>query len=579
MRALGTFAILVVLAASLTAQSAKVKDWSPATSVANHSKEAQMWMENANVLTQEIIEDGTANLPPYNDFVMNARLAEAWWKVDQRRARKYLGASVAIARDHEAETPIEGFKRLFVAVTVMQIITPLDRNRSEVMLDAILTQATRLGPQAKSEDEQRARAYFADLIVETVSSYEATTIEQRAKLFRAMIKLGVVDNVVPILIEVYRKSPAVGDQLYSEALDEFSNGNASVRLLEALATVPLAESELSISSTVKDKMLKLAADAIESATANGVSEETCKPVMGLAMRVLYFPTGTEDKVRGIVEQCKAAYSDKADQMRIDAALDQKHDFGSAEDALRLAENESDLARKAAYKLTAAGMLADKDPDRAMSILDGLSPEEKEKMPWLEDARENIEAGAIDKFSKTHDYGGLQRLINHSPSPSRTALAIAKATQKGDPAYAASLLPIIVSRLGEGRLNVSEFYIEVVNYVAKSSRPTTPVVFREAMRGINAGVKEFIRGQTPPPAKGDFKRTSFWWQLEPPKLPSLLDVMDQRSTRLTIDTLKFPMARASMRLWLLKIELAAYEAAFQSEKKRPNKTPTDSTVTH
>jgi hypothetical protein len=86
-----------------------------------------------------------------------------------------------------------------------------------------------------------------------------------------------------------------------------------------------------------------------------------------------------------------------------------------------------------------------------------------------------------------------------------------------------------------------------------------------MKGINSGVEEFIRGQTPPPPKGAFKRTSFWWQLEPAKLPGLLDVIDQRNARLSIDTLKFPMARTSMRLWLLRSELQAYDKATNGEK--------------
>lgn len=101
---------------------------------------------------------------------------------------------------------------------------------------------------------------------------------------------------------------------------------------------------------------------------------------------------------------------------------------------------------------------------------------------------------------------------------------------------------------------------------------TPVVFRDAMKGINSGVEEFIRGQTPWPPRGQFKRTSFWWQLGPAKLDPMLDAIDQRNARLTIDSLKFPMARASMRLWLLKNELNAYVTASKAQKRSAAKSP-------
>ncbi len=208
----------------------------------------------------------------------------------------------------------------------------------------------------------------------------------------------------------------------------------------------------------------------------------------------------------------------------------------------------------------------------MDILNDLTEEEKATQGWLELQRDYIEAKAIEWIYAKRDFGGLQHLIDHSPTPSRTALWIAKAAMKKDRSYAASLLPTIVDHLGESRLNHSEFYLDVVNYVHKTSKPMTPVVFREAMKGINSGVEEFIRGQTPHPVNG-FKRTSFWWQLESAKLDPMLDVLEQRNVRLTIDTLKFPMARASMRLWLLNSELKTYEAAAHAESTQPAKLHT------
>ena len=43
-------------------------------------------------------------------------------------------------------------------------------------------------------------------------------------------------------------------------------------------------------------------------------------------------------------------------------------------------------------------------------------------------------------------------------------------------------------------------------------------------------------------------------------------------RLAIDSLKFPMARASMRLWLLKSELKTYETASRAQKSSTAKSP-------
>jgi hypothetical protein len=565
MRAVVTFAIAVLFASAVMAQVAPSANSSAVSSAARRSKEAQMWLENANVLTKEIVDDGTANLPRFNDFVMNARLAEAWWKVDQKRARHFLDASVAIANDHKAETPVEGFKRLFVAVTVMQIATLLDHQRSDEVLDAILTQAVRLGPRAKSEDEMKARASFANLIEEQSGTYVQNSNLRRAKLFRALLNLGEGELSIPFLPEIYSSDTALGDELYSETLDAFANQNVPTTALRGLAGISIANPDIKVSPELKSRMLSLVTDSIVQGTANGITAESCRANSNLLTLVLYYPPETQTKVRPIAEQCKALATNEIDRIRIEGALQQKMGPDSPDELLSAAENEKDTQRRAEIKNGAAGVVSDSDPERALSILDGMTAEEKASVPWIEVARENIEQGAVVQFYRTRDFAALQRLIDHSPMPQKTALEIAKAAEKKDPAYAASLLQNIVDRLGEGRLNHSEFYLDVVNYVFKEAKPMTPVVFRDAMKGINSGVEEFIRGQTPPPPKGAFKRTSFWWQLEPAKLPGLLDVIDQRNARLSIDTLKFPMARTSMRLWLLRSELQAYDKATNGEK--------------
>jgi hypothetical protein len=304
---------------------------------------------------------------------------------------------------------------------------------------------------------------------------------------------------------------------------------------------------------------------------SGANDENCRPVMMLSTVLSALPEDAQAGMTTANEECKAMSAKRAEQANTREEMARMFREGRPDDMLQLAESQNDVQRRAEWKIAVAGLIEQSDAERGVEILNDLWPEEKVALPWLEMSREELEAEAIKQVYGRRDFAGLQRLIDHSPMPSKTALAVVKVTIKKDSSYATSLMPTIVDRLGEGRLNVSEFYIDVVNYVAKTSKPSTPVVFRDAIKGINLGVEEFIRGQSPHP-KGGFKRTSFWWQLEPPNLPSLLDVMDQRSTRLAIDSLKFPMARASMRLWLLKSELKAYETASKAQKSSAAKSP-------
>jgi hypothetical protein len=578
MRRLATFAVVVLLSISLVAQPKKPHEPATSTSATNRSKDAQMWMENANVLTHEIIDDGTANLPRYNDYVMDARLAEAWWRVDQKRGKLFLEQAVAIANDRKSDTPVEGFKRLFVAVTILQIITPLDHDRSEEMLDKILLQAAHLGPQAKSEEELRARAAFADLIVEVSVRSAKVSNQRRAKLYRAMLNLGGENMSVVLLRDIYDTDPRLGDQLYGETVDAAEEGRVPLRALVDVVTIAIPPSPkfgnpLPVSDSLKTRAMRDLTQSLSKSLESEPNDDNCRTVLMISTVLSSLPEDVQGRVITANEQCNAASAKRAEEAKAWEEMMNSFREGRPEDFLQKAENEPDVQKRAELQQAAAGVMAQNDAERALGILDDLSPEEKAAIPWLEVERENVEGAAIKQVYEKRDFGGLQRLIDHSPAPSKTALMIAKATMKKDPSYSASLLPTIVDRLGEGRLNDSEFYIEALDYVAKTSKPMTPVVFREAMKGINGGVEEFIRGQTPWPPKGVFKRTSFWWQLEPAKLPPLLDVMDQRSTRLTIDSLKFPMARTSMRLWLLKSELKEYTTALESEKNHPKQSQT------
>jgi hypothetical protein len=575
MRAVTTFTIIVLLATAL-AQPTKPRDTSAVTTPApNRSKETQMWLENANVLTQEIIDDGTANLPKYNDFVMNARLAAAWWKVDPKRARRYLDASSAIADDHKTETPVEGFKRLFVAVTVMQVITPLEYERSDAILDAILTQATRLGPQAKNEEEQRPRAYFAGLIVEVSSRYMKDNNERRAKLYRAMLNLGGENMTDVLLRDIYKSDVGLGDQLFAETTEDVSNHHAPLMALVDIAMMSIPSPDpmiptVPVSTLLKERAVQVAAQSVDELLKQGFHEEDCNPALTLSI-MEFLPDEAKARLAPLVDKCRHLTAERAEEEKKRAEMEEQVKSGGVDGILQFADAQADVQRRAEFKNLAVGMLIESDPERAIGILNDLSSDERAKLPWLEEQRDYLEPKAIKQIYAKRDFGGLQSLIDRSPAPSRTALWIAKTAQKKDPAYSASLLPTIVDRLGEGRLNQSEFYLDVVNYIFKVAKPMTPTVFLDAMKGINGGVEEFIRGQTPQPSKG-FKRTSFWWQLEPAKLDPMLDVLDQRSTRLAIDSLKFPMARASMRLWLLNSELRAYETASKAKKSIAPKSP-------
>ncbi len=526
------------------------------------TREAALWLEDANVLTAEMVNDQlSGDYAPFT-YLLHARLAQSWWKTDPNKAKQHLATAAAAARERTTETPLQVLRRLQVAAMIANsVVIPLDPIEGDKMLDSILEQAAKVGPQAKSMDEMNAKNNFARELSGGVFDRNSTT-QRQVKQYRALLGLGS-GEATSILHGIYYKDNALGDQLYGEALDAIANGTLPVVYLADLGyfSFPKQPDLFKVEPEMTDRMLLLVRDKILQAHATGLTRQMCWD-LGPAMRLLpHLQPSAQAEVTPVIAECKPLLGPSSAQ-NIDSLINQKPPT-TADEYLQLAANAKTAKERAGYKRMAISALREEDPEKALQVIDGVTAEEREFMPDRDFTRDGIEIRVISARYKAQDYSGLQNLIERSPLPQKTALRIAGLAANENPSYALSLLPVIVDKLADGKVDDSRFYTDVIAYVGKFARPMLPVVFRDAVKGLNQ-CTEFLPSlmNFPHEKSNTMIYDPFWSKMEPARLPQMFDVLDPRSTRLIIDSVKFPVARQSFRLWLLNNELKEYENALK-----------------
>src|SRR5215813_5096209 len=168
----------------------------------------ELWRIRAEAITEDLINDGQ-QLPPLRRAVLRARLAQHWWRDDQRRAAgRLLSAIETVEQIPNKETVAERHERLETAGVLLKIAIRLDRKLAQRLVALLTNEETLKGIE---------RVESADALITAAASVVEVDARRAAELGALALRLGTPSDVAALLFPLYRQNVAMADAFLVQA--------------------------------------------------------------------------------------------------------------------------------------------------------------------------------------------------------------------------------------------------------------------------------------------------------------------------------------------------------------------------
>ena len=525
---------------------------------------ANPWSVSARALTDSIILDLNA-LTGLDRALLFARLGEAWWKDDPKRAKAWLKKAVEEVEYSPSSEDVDAQQRkLFVARALLAIITPRDGALS-IRLASILALDSEKLPDDELERNSEA------LIAAALSVVDSDP-QRAAQLGSEALRSGRTQRLNDLLERLSSRDSRLGAALFSEvlALARLSYDSGLFLQLTQMA-FPNGQDRSSspLPLEVRTQLLAALAQAFMSSSepANNV---TCKfawisaPLLAQYYRLM---PQQAPLVREALGRCQGTLDEIA-RGRVGEALGDKP-LKTIDDFLQAAERVADPKVRTFHLMRAAYMAAQQqDYDRAIGILDSIASDSREliKRAW-EGGRWDYAARSAVAHAGSGDYVTMRKVIADTPADlwPLTLIDVAeKLSGTGDQVVATELAHEARRTLQKTSLSESqkvETQISLVRLFAKLAPTGAPLVLQEMVQAMNRTT------QTEPSKREGLEgNTRGALLFEPINLPATLLELDDLGVQQTASLIKPPASRIRVRLGLLASSLEKMRAVSTAKKK-------------
>lgn len=411
--------------------------------------ESELWRVRSQALTDDLVKDA-GELSAMRRAVLWARLGQRWWAEDPRRARAWFSNAIDLVEQApNEENAQEREERLRTARLMLTVVARLDLKLAERLV-------TVLTPDTKSVDE---RAANADSLIDTATTLLADEPERAASLTAIALRLGPRRDFSEILFYLRRNHPKLADSLFKQALD-LARQDFSGSLLNSLTyaafpaerglggSTPLPPEQLRV------EVLRLLVSYINANPSNEQNHDSiCAsigalvvPLLGAFDRLLPQQTPV---VRQAINKCQAVAP--LVQQQFASLQDQ---LNTVDDLLKAAADAKSDQIKTAYQFRAASLAKEnKDYERALKILDGMTKVQREFMgeSWESFHWDWTSKGALDYYEQGR-LDEVNRLFNAIPPELQVFAKIAflKRLPEADDSEPGPLVQILYDSLAELR---------------------------------------------------------------------------------------------------------------------------------
>jgi hypothetical protein len=523
------------------------------------------WSVSAQALTDSIILDVNA-LAGFDRALLFARLGEAWWKDDPKRAKIWLKKAVEELEYSPASGDVDARQRkLFVARALLAIIAPLDRALS-IRLAKTLT----LDSEKLPDDE---REQNAEALVDAALAVVNTDPARAAQLGVESLRSGGTSQLNELLELLSARDPRLGGVLFGEAL-ALARISSDSNLFLKLGQMAFPNGQDSPSSPipleVRTRLLSSLAEVFMSSSGEPGKNVTCKfawisaPLLGQYYRLL---PQQAPLVREALVRCQGALDEVA-RGRVNEALNDKP-LKTVDDFLQAGERSADPKVRTFHLMRAAYTASlQRDYDRAIGILDSISTDGRElvKRAW-EGGRWDYAAKSAFAHAQSGDYETMRKVIADTPADLRplTLIDVAEGLSgAADQSVATQLAHEAGRTLEKASLSESqrvETQISLVRLFAKLAPAETPQVLQGMVEAMNRTMqteqakREGLEGNP----RGALLMT-------PINLPASLLEIDDLGVQQVASSIKPPVSRVRVRLGLLASSLEKMRAGTPRNKK-------------
>jgi hypothetical protein len=400
--------------------------------------------------------------------------------------------------------------------------------------------------------------------------------DRALQMARSLLNMAGAGSLVDATYSrLHVRNAAVADQFLREAIAA-ARSAYDPRMLEGISWAAFGNiglqvdppTESPVPEELRSAILNVIAEAmLRPAQSEEDQKNICLASLTAARLISKFPPDVGGQVRAAIESCKGK-TVPAVARTVDAELSGKFS-GSPDELLRAAADESSASTRATMKMQAAVKLAEKDPVRALDVLDSIPPEDRRMIG----IRPHLALQAFSAAYKTHDTVAMQRILDHTPDDDRPDVLLNAATV----AFRAKDNALGFAYLRDARGVMQKWnpqddwrpFLTLLNLYAQHMPAETVHVMAEAMAGM-ARVKprdtSRIEKTGPPviriPPMGDELRIV---NID----PAVLDI-DPLYVAASIKQIDDPASRTVLRLGLLQDCLRRYQVPAPKPKPAPGR---------
>ena len=537
------------------------------------NRPADAWLIRAQALTDELMADAVA-LDTLDRSLLWGRLGQIWWKNDSTKARAWIQKALdTVESVSDQDKPEARRRKINTDRALLSIIGPLDRKYSDRLTTLLASDSNQT-----SKDERNGNA---EAFANTGLMVVETDPELAAQLGAASLRTGRT-NLLAILMQRLRsRESKLADALFNQSLT-VARGAYDPQLLSILASVafpttldpyakvPAPPDELCMA------LLEVIAAELQRATGSSAdTSDACElaqiatPLMGQFDRLLPQGVGV---VQSTVSACRRQLNEPSRPQTEDTTREQP--LKSVSDLLDAAKEAKSSEVRLRYLARAVQMAAhNKEYERAIVILDGMSAEDREQIgkPW-KNWRWEYASGAAYVYFKRQNVSMVNKIVEDTPADIRPLAQIYLANQvvaDGDQEFAFKIFD--EARQGLAKADLSNAakagrYLEIARQYVKIQPTESVNALREAVKSLNR-IEPLNGGDASDASRGDARPG-----LPPIEMPAAFLEIDDLGTRQAVSGIQAPLMRSQLRLGLL---IASLERGNELKRTAPVRTASPS----
>lgn len=510
-----------------------------------------LWRVRSQTITEDLLKDA-ADFSPSGRAVLWTRLAQRWWWDDPEKARSWLLKSIEVVEAvPNKENPSERSQRLATTRLLLRIVTPLDQKLSARLVAVLSDDAEHM-----ADPERGANA---DGLIEAAISIVERDPVRAVELGVLALRMG--HTSAWLISSLRSKNARLGDSLLAQTM-EAARQTLDTGLIISLSRMIFLDSmqpgapKPALPDEMRTELLKLDLAFLQANPINLQNRDSvCANVSYFIVPVMVHFERLLPQQAAIARQaangCQSSYPPARQHME-DALRGQSLDTVDA--LLKAGDEAHDLKVQTVYHYRAAALAKEQnDLDRALKILDSMSPAEREFAGGSWEAyRWDWAALAALRHFKSGDVYGMRLIINAAPADLQLYVKLAFVRQlpdKRDKDIDPTLEFLGDVRAGLPRSSLSDAeksagYVSLLPLVIKFQPTDATAVLKEMVAAINraeqANDKNTGNNGNNSLSGSEFLRN----------LPASLLEMDEYTVKEAVASINSSSTRAEVRLELL-----------------------------